>query len=70
MLGNLADTQKKKLNRKGSRVWAYEIETGVIFAFAQSNMLGDLDAMQANLDEETKPKKAQKTDGDDDKAKT
>jgi hypothetical protein len=49
LLGNLADSRKKKLNRGGARVWAYEIDAGVVFTFAQANMLGDLDAMSKHL---------------------
>jgi hypothetical protein len=45
----------RKLNRNGVRVRAHEIDTGVVFTFAQANMLGDLDAMQGNFTRRVTP---------------
>lgn len=38
-----------KLNRNGIRIRAHKIDTGVVFTFAENNMLGDLDRMKENL---------------------
>jgi hypothetical protein len=61
LLGNLR-TGTRKLNRNGTRVRAHEIDTGIVFTFAQANMLGDFDAMLENLYQKTEE---EKTDGNE-----
>jgi hypothetical protein len=50
-LGKLRNIKKHKLNRQGSRINVYEIDTDIVFAFAETNMLGDFDAMKENLEQ-------------------